>query len=763
MTARIVLLSLVPLIGLVSLPALAADGFITTTFGTAPHCEHPGTMSLEGGVLWFDLLALPAGVRVQRATLTAPMASVHGQCRATHVVPVGVKGAKPLTTRPPEHNCLDATAIVAAWVSKPDTNKGLRVEDAGHADLKQAVLEVSYVGALAKPGPGVADLKAVHTSGQTFLTWKEPEDIVGEDAPTWERFEKAVLDARAKRRVVYRVYASDRPISIANLGSAQLVREIPEAISCWYILAVKNTEHPGPGRKSGSPLRQGNLVLDDIVKRYHLGDDGPPMPRAMGLAVLTTREAGTRYYAVVPAVDGRESVAELKEGRNTTGAVEEKPCKFPAIIKQQTHEVDPRHTGQSPVDLYVCWLEPPLVQFPRAVEIGIPRLADLPPGSPGSRRGLYVNVATYGTTATEIGDPGWHAARQYVRGAVTLSLAEEGTLWAGQHECIGTLRGYEDGVVWNYEQRRALAATAWAIEKPDFFVDPERVYVWGQSAGFCLRDGDLFAVVMSDGHNTYRNSREGRKHMWRWGRDGIGKNWAGENHLDYLDLARFVRENPRIELPLHVVAPAYGAFPDHTLGDFGFKPWQEFLTAMMETKRAFCATWMDNGFGDTAPFVKEMVPQIRLHQSLPAFTRCSLDARPVCDDPKGEYRPGKYDQDFQRHADKVGGINLWQRWAPAGIVDERDRWAITVWLAAPGKDGRGGSPQDSATTDLTPRRCQKFMVRPGDKTAWTATATDGKVLQSGTAQADANGLVTVPGLKMGREKIRVDIRKLQHE
>ena len=32
----------------------------------------------------------------------------------------------------------------------------------------------------------------------------------------------------------------------------------------------------------------------------------------------------------------------------------------------------------------------------------------------------------------------------------------------------------------------------------------------------------------------------------------------------------------------------------------GFKPWQELLTAMMETRRAFAATWMDNGFGDTA-------------------------------------------------------------------------------------------------------------------------------------------------------------------
>ena len=761
MNARIIALLMSMAIGSLSAPSLGADRFITTTFGAAAPCEHSGTMNLEGGVLKFDLSALPADTRVQRATLTVPFARTHGQCRATRVVALGFDSARPVAPRPPEHTTLDATAVVAAWVAKPEANKGLKIEDAGLADFTKAVLEVSHVGAVAKPGPVVTDLKAIQKSGQTFLTWTEPEDVVGEDAPTWGKFEKAVLDARAKRRVVYRVYASDKPIAIANLGSAQLVREIPEAISCWYILAVKNTEHPGPGRKSDSPLRHGNLVLDDIVTRYHLADDGPPMPRATGLAVLTTREAGTWYYAVVPAVDGRESVAELKEGCNMTGAVEEKPCKFPAIIKQRTRGVDPKHTGQSPVDLYVCWLEPPLVQFARPVEIGMPRWLDLPKGSPESRLGLYVNLATYGTTATEIGDPGWHGARRYVPGAVTLSLAEEGTLWAGQHECIGTLRGYDDGVVWDYEQRRALAAMAWAVEKPEFFIDPERVYVFGQSAGFCIRYPDLFAAVMSDGHNTYRNSREGKKHMWRWGRDGTGRSASGESYVDYLDLAKFVRENPTVELPFHVIAPVYGAFPDHTLGDFGFKPWQEFLTAMMETKRAFCATWMSNGFGEAQPFVKEMVPQLRLHQGLPAFTRCSLDARPLCDDPKGEYRPGKYDQDFQQHADKFGGINLWQRWDPAGIADEPGRWAITIWLAAPDKEGRIGSPETTATTDLTPRRCQKFKAAPGDKLAWTVAAPDGKVLQSGTAQAGAHGLVTVPGIKMSREKVRVEIRKSQ--
>lgn len=290
--------------------------------------------------------------------------------------------------------------------------------------------------------------------------------------------------------------------------------------------------------------------------------------------------------------------------------------------------------------------------------------------------------------------------------AFTIGLAEEGRLWAGDHQCLGTLRGLDEGVVFNHEQRRVLAATSWAVENPDAMIDPERVTIWGQFAGWALRHGDVYTVVMSNGHNTFGSSREGRKHYWRWGLPDHDQNWLGTSHLDYLDLAGWVRENPGVELPYWICAPAYGAFPDHTLGDFGFKPWQEFIAAMQQTRRAFAAIWMSNGPGDVWGVWRDMVPQIKLHQSLPAFSNCSLDRSPMTEHPKGSYRPGKYDDDFQKHADKLGGINLHQRWDPAGMTDASDSWAITVWLAAPDAQGRFGSPAESATMDITPRRCQ---------------------------------------------------------
>ncbi len=739
--------------------AYAAEGFVTTTFGNVSFAQHRQALTVEPGMIRFDLAALPPATKVQRAVLRFPFRSDYGSHAAVKLLPVGVS-ERCLATQPPAHQTLRATEAVSAWLANSIDNRGLKIVSAGRTDFQKAVLEVSYLGEVTQPTMAVTQLKAEHHDGQTFLTWKEPHDVVGKDLPTFEEFEKVVLDARDKRQIVYRVYRRDGPITTANLGEAELIREVPESLSCWNLLAISNTEHPQQGVTKRSPLRGGNLRLAYGMTCYRLRDDTSPLSRATGLAVLTARRPGRNYYAVTVAVDGKESVTKLTAGQSLSEAVEEKPARFPAIIYQRTRKAQ-RETDRSPaVDVYVCWLQPPLVHAPRPVEVYVVRWPDLPAGSGDRRRPLYVNLGTYGCSATEMSNPGWHAARRYVPDAFTIGLAEEGKLWAGDHQCLGTLLGLDEGVVFNHEQRRVLAATSWAVQNPDAMIDPERVTVWGQFAGWALRYGDEYAVVMSNGHNTFRSSREGRKHYWRWGLPGHDKNWLGTSHLDYLDLATWVRENPGIELPYWICAPAYGAFPDHTLGDFGFKPWQEFIGAMQQSRRAFAAVWMSNGPGEVWGVWRDMVPQIELHQSLPAFSRCSLDTSPSTDNPKGSYRPGKYDDDFQKHADKLGGINLYQRWDPAGMVDQARTWAVTVWLAEPDAQGLFGSPADSATMDVTPRRCQKFKPAPGEKFRWTNRSLGGgKVIQSGTAVADHWGLVTIENVTISKGKNRIEISK----
>jgi len=711
---------------LASLAASAAAGrcFVTNPFPA----------EIKGDVVLFDLSPLPRDTKVLRAVLRVPTGG-HRRGAAVRVVPVGVAGEKPLRLRPPGYVTFDATAAAQAWVADPKCNQGLKIAAGGGVNFREATLEVSYLGEGVEPLEPVTELRAFHQSGQTFVTWREVEDVVGANAPAFADFEKAVLDARARRRLVYRVYRHTERITVANLGEAELAREVPEAITCWNLRAIRNTEHPNQGTPTKrSPLRPGyNLALNHVMTRYRIRSDADPLPRATGLAVFTATKPARHYYAVTTAIEGREAVAELASlGR----PIDERPARFPAIIYQRTVRPTPKQRNACDVDVYNSWIEPPYANVPSVSETYIVRWRDLPKPDGGKRLPLMLNTGTYGGSATEAANPGWHAARRHVLGALGIALSEGG-LWQGFHECIGTLRGYDDGVVHNYPQRRVLAAAAWATATPKLAVAPERVSIWGQFAAWALRHGDVFAAVMSNGHCNFAIGKVPQQHGWKWGPYPKGsKNWLGIDQWEYMDLPKWIRENPTVELPYWLCWPAYGAYPNHTIGDFGFMPWPEMLHAMASTKRAFAANWSTNGPGPLAP-LRALVPRIRLHQSLPAFTNCSLD-----------HSPGDGD-----HADaqKGGGMNIYQLWEPETLVDEPGRWEITLRL-------RDDCPYPECTTDLTPRRCQEFKPKPGETFAWTVSAV-GKELQRGVAAADRWGLVTLKGLRLRKAKCRVTITK----
>jgi len=717
-------------------PAIhAADGFLTTTFGNGPKCKHPNTLRISGNVIRFDLSALPRTTEVHRAVLRVP---TRGHRRGASVVlrPVSLEGVGDLQTRPPLHVTFDATLAAKAWVKDPASNKGVTLVDSAGVRFDNAVLEVSYAGAVARPLTNVTELKAVHQSGQTFLTWKEIDDPVGDDAPQFVDFEKRILEARKRRNLRYRVYRHTRPITADTLGQAELVREVPDVVTCWNLKAVRNTEHPNQGtRTKRSPLRPGyNLALNHVMTRYRIIPGGEPLPRATGLVVLTARKPGRRYYAVTAAIDGAEAVAKLGPGCSLADPVIETPSKFPAAILLRSARQKGRRGCD--VDVYNSWIGPPYNNLPTMSETFVVRWKSLPRGDEKNRLPLLVLTSTYGGTATELGNPGWHNARVQVPGSLRVGVTEGG-VWQGFHECIGTLRGYDRGVVHNYPQRRVLGAARWALWRKDLFVDPERVYFWSQLGFWALRHGDLFAVVMSNGYGNPNIGKLYQKHGWKWGPYPKGsKNFAGVDQWDYMNMAKFVRENPTVELPFWICFPAYGAYPAHTIGDFGFEPWPEMIHAMASTKRAFAANWSSNGPGSVRPLMYEMVSKIRLHQSLPAFTRCSLDQSPGDGD--------------HADAEKGGGINIHQRWDTATIVDERDKWGMTMWLAV----------DATCTTDVTPRRCQKFKARPGDVFKWTVTpAGADEPAQSGTATADKWGLVTAAGVRLGKAKVRLLIER----
>jgi hypothetical protein len=189
---------------------------------------------------------------------------------------------------------------------------------------------------------------------------------------------------------------------------------------------------------------------------------------------------------------------------------------------------------------------------------------------------------------------------------------------------------------------------------------------------------------------------------------------------------------------------------------------------MMDSKRPFVVDWR-----------VQNRPHIRRDLSVPAFGNCSLDDNPGV----GDLRNGTA-IDSQ--------INGYLSWDSVSIVDEPDRWEMTVILD-------DSAPLGECTADLTPRKCQKFKAPPGQKFKWTCaalsapTASDsgkpgkskgagnrstgglaaatspaagrppaqeaGKLSGAGEALADKSGLVTIPALRMTKGQQRVVIAR----
>jgi len=217
-----------------------------------------------------------------------------------------------------------------------------------------------------------------------------------------------------------------------------------------------------------------------------------------------------------------------------------------------------------------------------------------------------------------------------------------------------------------------------------------------------------------------------------------------------------------VSLPYFALQAGWGMH----LTEMGWPPFPRFLRAMIDSKRAFVASWVQtSSWGWKATPVHRAVAggdiDVGRSRPLPAFGRCSLDDNPGC----GRLGAG----------DLSGQINGYLMWDSESIVDDRRRFEITVWLDESARAG-------DCTVDLTPRRCRKFKPAPGAKFEWSNTLLpapangngdaeakliDTKVpagpgavrVQSGRAVADQHGLVTLEKLVVGKAPQRVVITR----
>jgi len=129
----------------------------------------------------------------------------------------------------------------------------------------------------------------------------------------------------------------------------------------------------------------------------------------------------------------------------------------------------------------------------------------------------------------------------------------------------------------------------------------------------------------------------------------------------------------------------------------------------------------------------------RLYLSFPAFSRFSASDNPgtgAGDAVGSDSQLGDNTYD----GDPNGGFNRFLRWNSTTISDQASQYSIEIKLSS----GAQGYKGKGEVVDVTPRRLQKFEVKPGATYTWSTSAQ-----QSGQAAADADGLLTIPAVQVG--------------
>jgi len=736
--------------------APAWGGQVCETFGTAANAAstHPGKVTLTrvktgGSLVSANLAAIPAGATIHHASLIALRGGKGLEDRQKQwLLPVllyalaagrdaPAPDAKPLAFEAPWYRSFDVTAAVRQAVGAKASEVRFLVKQFYRWRPETTELRVIWEGAAARLPKQVAGVKVLARGGNTFITFKEIDRLVEKDELTigeYAAIRSKLAQAEKTRRVRYRILRHTRPITPANVAAAAVLAEVAP---------LSGANHDGGLGHFGRKKETQNRFVVDLAKGK--------VPWGTGLYVHTTAEAaGTFHYAVVAVINGRANLKDITAANAPPAGAAEKASPRPVpVLQLDAADGKGRFGGVrsgARVRLYVTWNAPPFTNLPNqpynwSVTIDEKKLARPAPV------GLYLHE--WGGTHVRT-TWGWPGGRTGI--LVAGNDYPPQTWWYGWHEALGTSRSWGSGKVHNYTERRVLAFLDWvATQWP---VDPNRIYAQGGSMGgsgiytFCLRNGGRFAMIRGNvgianwtvrGHFT--TALELCTGYLNW------KTPASDaaTVADRMNMAAWLRAHPAVETPFL----AAGNGKDD--GAIGWAQAVTFFKALQDTRRPHAVFWGMRGHGTPPPSLRiddKRHQAFRLDQTLPAFTRCSLD------DDMGTATPLKTPKDFKNRWDKIqkdrfdgdseGGLNLHLRWETdeKAVVDTPQAWAMTFLLD---KSCRA----KECTADVTPRRCRKFKARAGQKFTWTVKAVadpdgaGGKIIQSGQAEADKHGLVTM--------------------
>lgn len=256
-------------------------------------------------------------------------------------------------------------------------------------------------------------------------------------------------------------------------------------------------------------------------------------------------------------------------------------------------------------------------------------------------------------------------------------------------------------------EKRVLATIEWAVR--EFGIDRDRIYLNGISMGGsgCLgigiNHGELFAAVSVVVP-------------------------AGVRHMSHrLPAVLPVDPPPLVNVSSHLDGYALG---------------QEELLQLF-ANRGYSLTFAWEPFAHAATRIGEINPAvydfpwltIRKNEAYPVFARATTD----------QHYPGLNNS---REPDQRGQINGYFRWKNLQDVD--DRLAMELRLVRKEELRHPFDPPTAAEADLTLRRIQRFVVKAGRSYEWRMMA-GSKALQSGKIVVGADGLLSVPKIRIAKE------------
>lgn len=589
-----------------------------------------------------------------------------------------------------------------------------------------AVGVAGSITAAAEAPRQVSEVRAFHRAGQTFVTWKEVEPLIAAHKTTWGEVRRAM--EKARNAVAYRIYAHDEPIRSANVAKAELLGEVGPLSACN--VNARNKEYL-IGRAMVQPDEIGELARDYNgymhkwtadhprmdrypVRRFVIDEKAGELAAGTGLYVHHPKQAGKRYYAVVACRGGAANTKDLSPANAPAEPVSE--TVGPGVPVRQGKGLEgPYFDWPGTRWVYVQWCGPPLaprqnMYFNWSVLI------------PPDVRGKVPAEVYFHPVGYSYAQPG----KKMLLGSIQIAPHDwPPSGWYGYHSAYPNVRS-GGGKVVNHTQRRIVEFLRWAMGA--LAIDPDRVLAVGGdgAAAMAISHPELFAYVLITRFDAaVLEPKLAGELTAAWGPKGndiTGE--AGRGEWGWAMLDELVSSNVARDLPLFVCRGAsWGR-------DKGWgKGRGRLYRAMHAAGQPLVAHW---AWGGKLPRPNKYDGlwqglDVTRNSPIPAFANCSLD----------------------KEGEGGGQTNMSFSWKD--VEDTPDHFDITIV-----------SRQDS-TFDLTPRRLRQFKPAPGEKVLWRAVSLPGGHRQkadpqSGEAQVDANGLITLKGLKYARDAAGLVVR-----